>query len=302
MMHLPEAIQSIDASIYTWLGGFAGNWVLDRLASHEEGDPIFKGGLVLAVYWFSWFRIRSDRIRRLRVIVTAVIGALVAVIVARTISFVVPFRVRPMFDPAVMHALYSIPITANLESWSGFPSDTASFFFALAFGTCYLFRRLAIPIMVYVAGWICLPRMYLGIHYASDIVAGAAIGVATVWVLLSNKWFQSSVVGRIVLFEKTSAHWFYGIAFLVSFEIASLFTDIRNVGRAVLDLARSGAQYGFTHGDTEALIVYLGATCFVLIISLVTRYVLAWYRKPPRLNVVPEDSGSVVGENRGGNR
>jgi undecaprenyl-diphosphatase len=75
--------------------------------------------------------------------------------------------------------------------------------------------------------------MYLGIHYASDIVAGAAIGVATVWVLLSNKWFQSSVVARIVLFEKTSAHWFYAIAFLVSLEMASLFTDIRNVGRAV---------------------------------------------------------------------
>jgi len=302
MMHLPEAIQSIDVNIYTWLGGFAGNWVLDRLASHEEGDQIFKGGLVVAIYWFSWFRLGSDRTRRLRVIATAVIGALVAVIVARTISFVVPFRVRPMFDPAVIHPRYSIPITANLESWSGFPSDTASFFVALAFGTCYLFRRLAIPIMVYVAGWICLPRMYLGIHYASDIVAGAAIGVATVWVLFRNKWFQSSVVGRMVLFEKTSAHWFYAIAFLVSFEMASLFTDIRNVGRAVLDLTMLGVQHGFTHGDTEALIVYLGATCFVLIVCLVTRYVLAWHRKPPRLNVVPEESGSVVGENRGGNR
>jgi hypothetical protein len=40
MMHLPEAIQSIDVSIYTWLGGFAGNWVLDRLAGYEEGNPI----------------------------------------------------------------------------------------------------------------------------------------------------------------------------------------------------------------------------------------------------------------------
>jgi membrane-associated phospholipid phosphatase len=301
MMHLPEAIQSIDVSIYTWLGGFAGNWVLDRLAGYEEGNPIFKGGLFLAVYWFSWFRIGPDRTRRRGVIVTAVIGALVALIVARTISFVVPFRVRPMFDPAVIHPQYSMPITAILERWSAFPSDTASLSFALAFGTWYLLRRLAVPIMVYVAGWICLPRMYLGIHYASDIVAGAAIGVATVWVLLSNKWFQSSVVGRIVAFEKTSAHWFYAIAFLVCFEMASLFDDIRNAGRAVLQLALRGSQHGFTHGDTEVLIVYVGAVCFVLIICLVTRYVSAWYRKPPGLNVVPEDSGSVVGE-RGGNR
>ena len=302
MMHLPEAIQSIDVSIYTWLSGFAGNWVLDRLASHEEGNPILKGGLFLAVYWFSWFRMGSDRTRCRRVVVTAVIGALLAVIVDRTISFVVPFRVRPMFDPAVIHPPYSIPITANLESWSGFPSDTASFFVALAFGTCYLFRRLAIPIMFYVAGWICLPRMYLGIHYASDIVVGAAIGVATVWVLLGNEWLQSSVVGRIVAFEQTSAHWFYAIAFLVCFEMASLFTDIRNVGRAVLHLTMGGLQHGLTQGDTEALIVYLGATFFVLIICLVTRYVSAWYRKPSRLSPVPQDSGSVVGENRLGNR
>ena len=55
MMHLPQAIQSIDVSIYTWLGGFAGNWVLDRLASHEEWDPIFKGGLVLASTGFRGF-------------------------------------------------------------------------------------------------------------------------------------------------------------------------------------------------------------------------------------------------------
>ena len=159
MMHLPEAIQSIDVSIYTWLGGFAGNWVLDRLASHEEGSPIFKGGLFLAVYWFSWFRMGSDRTKRLGVIVTAVIGALLAVIVGRTISFIVPFRVRPMFDPAVIHPAYAIPITANLESWSGFPSDTASFFFALAFGASCLFRRWVIPIMFYTAGWICLKAL-----------------------------------------------------------------------------------------------------------------------------------------------
>jgi len=95
---------------------------------------------------------------------------------------------------------------------------------------------------------------------------------------------------------------FWTRLFLVSFEMASLFTDIRNVGRAVLDLTMLGVQHGFTHGDTEALIVYLGATCFVLIICLVTRYVLAWYRKPPRLNPVPQDSGSVVAENRGGDR
>ena len=55
MMHLPEAIQSIDVNIYTWLGGFAGNWVLDRLASHEEGNPISRADSFLRSTGFRGF-------------------------------------------------------------------------------------------------------------------------------------------------------------------------------------------------------------------------------------------------------
>jgi len=40
----------------------------------------------------------------------------------------------------------------------------------------YLLRRYAVTILLYTVVWVCLPRIYLGIHYVSDIVVGIVIG------------------------------------------------------------------------------------------------------------------------------
>ena len=265
-----SAIQSADHTIYNWLGRFAGNWVLDRLASQEEANNIFKGGMFFAIYWYFWFRAGADRERRRRTIVVTVIAALLAVIVGRTISFLVPFRVRPMYDPALLHPSYSIALAPNLENWSSFPSDAALYFFALAFGIAYLSRRLTIPILLYTAGWICLPRLYLGVHYGSDIVAGAAIGMTVVWLLLKAERLQPAFTQRLVGFAESSPHWFYPVSFLASFELADLFNDIRNVGRAVLHAARVQSCSGFMRAAfaTIGLTIAAGFTLTLL------------YRKP----------------------
>ena len=124
-----------------------------------------------------------------------------------------------------------------MENWSAFPSDNAAFFFALAYGLSYLSRRLAIPVGLYTAVFICLPRMYFGIHYASDIVIGAVIGVAVVWVSLRTKLLDySGLTEWLLASEKAKPCVFYAIAYLVSFEIGELFDEVRNVVRAVRGL------------------------------------------------------------------
>lgn len=234
MHELVQAIQSVDLRIYNFLTHFAGNWLLDRLANHEESNNLLKGGIFFAMYWYLWFRVSSDRDRRRRIIVAIIIGAILAIIVSRTISFITPLRARPIYDPALAHPSYSIPLAANLENWSAFPSDTAAYFFALAFGLAYLLRRLAIPIMLYTAGWICLPRMYLGVHYASDVAVGIAIGISAAWLSLRSDWLQSTVAQRALAAMETKPQWFYPIAFLVSLEMATVFQGLRDVGRGVL--------------------------------------------------------------------
>lgn len=234
MHELVQAIRNVDVQIYHFLSLFAGNWLLDHLASHEEANNLLKGGIFFAMYWYLWFRISPDRDRRRRAIIAIVVGAILAIIVSRSVAFIAPFRLRPIDDPTLAHPSYLIPVTANLENWSAFPSDTAAYFFALAFGLAYLLRRLAIPIMLYTAGWICLPRMYLGLHYASDIVVGIAIGISMVWVSLRSDLLQSIVARRALAAMETRPQWFYAIAFLLSFEMATVFDGLRHAGRAVL--------------------------------------------------------------------
>jgi membrane-associated phospholipid phosphatase len=236
-------------SFFEWI---AGNRFLDHFASFEENDNLLKGGLFLAIYWYLWFRACPDQDRRRKAIITILIGALLALAVSRTIANFAPYRVRPMYDPHLQHHPHAFPISPNLINWSAFPSDTAAFFSALGFGLAYLSRRLAIPAMLYVAGWICLPRMFLGVHYASDIAAGAVIGIVLVWASLKVGWLRSVFATRLLVFVKAKPEVFYGAAFLASFEMGVLFDDIREAARGVFHMA-SVESGKFSHAGLAAL-------------------------------------------------
>jgi undecaprenyl-diphosphatase len=244
MNTLFQSIHHADVAIYRFLAGFAGNWILDSLAGKMEANDLFQGGIFLTAYWYIWFRPGRKIDNRRRSVIAVLTGTLLALIAERVVSFIVPFRVRPMFDPSVGHPAYTIPLSPNLEAWSAFPSGHATFFFALAFGLAFLLRRFTIPVMLYTAGWICLPRMYLGVHYASDIVAGAAIGMGVAWGSLRSEWLRSVVAGRVLAFMETKPNWFYSAAFLVSFEMAYMFDDIRRVGRTAFHAVGFVSYYG----------------------------------------------------------
>ncbi len=271
-----QAIRGVDVSIYYFLSRFAGNWILGRLARLEETNNLLKGGVFFALYWYFWFRPSSDRERRRSVIITTLIGAILAIIAARGIAFTVPFRVRPIFDTTLAHPTFSVPIQFNLVNWSAFPSDTAAYFFALAFGVMYLSRRLAIPIAIYTAVWVCLTRMYIGIHYASDIVVGVAIGITMAWISIKSDLLQAKAA-RLVRAADTGPHWFYGIAFLFSFEMATVFDGLRSLGNALLHVVMHGLGFESSHlnrpidawGGFLVLAAFLATAVYV--VSIVRR-------------------------------
>jgi membrane-associated phospholipid phosphatase len=226
MNYLLDIVQGFDLRIYHFLGRFAGNWFIDRFVYFQESEEILKGGLSLAAYWWVWFRGGSDREKRRNAIIAIMYATVLAVVVTRILAAVTPFRLRPIYVPNLEHP-WSIPTGASFAQWNSFPSDTSAYFCALAFGLIVLLPRLRVPIVLYTAGWICFPRVYLGYHYASDAVAGAVIGVAVVWAVLRAEWLQSAIVPRVVAFADASPQVFYAAAFLISFEMATVFWDIR---------------------------------------------------------------------------
>ena len=226
MKYLLDIVQGVDLRICHVLGRFAGNWFIDRFVYFQESQQILKGGLILAAYWWLWFRGGSDREERRKSIIAIMSATVLAIVVTRILAAVLPFRLRPIYVPSLAQH-WSIPIDPAFAQWNSFPSDTATYFCALAFGLLVLSPRFRVPIVLYTAGWILFPRVHLGYHYASDVVAGGVIGSAVVWAVLRAGWVQSAIAPRVVAFADAKPHVFYASAFLISYEMAMVFWDIR---------------------------------------------------------------------------
>ena len=237
MNYLFDIVQGVDLRIYHLLSRLAGNWFIDRFVNFQESEQILKGGIVFAAYWWLWFLRGSDRKRRRTAIITIMSATALAVETTRILAAVTPFRLRPEYVPNLEHH-WSIPTNVSFAQWSSFPSDTATYFCALAFGLIFLLPRLKVPIILYTAGWICFPRVYFGFHYASDVAAGAVIGVAVVWAVLRTEWLQSAVETRVVPLADSRPHVFYTAAFLISYEMATVFSDVRILELKVVHAAR----------------------------------------------------------------
>ena len=62
-----------------------------------------------------------------------------------------------------------------------FPSGHAAFYFAIAFAV-YFSHKAAGRILLVVALLLGISRVYLGVHYPSDILGGIAVGAFSAWV------------------------------------------------------------------------------------------------------------------------
>jgi hypothetical protein len=100
-------------------------------------------------------------------------------------------------------------------------------------------------------GRISFPRMYLGLHYASDMVVGSLIGITIAWVLLRSELFQSIIARRVLATAETRPEWFYAVAFLISLEMATVFEGSRLLGRALLHAAMVELHLGVVHSGTS---------------------------------------------------
>jgi undecaprenyl-diphosphatase len=116
----------------------------------------------------------------------------------------------------------------TLIHWSSFPSDHAAMFFALASGIWMAHRRLGYLAFCCVMVVVCLPRIILGVHYPSDILGGAVLGIAPAFgieTLLGRRWR-----GKWLHFWwSRRPPLLYALLFLLSYQIATMFADARTI-------------------------------------------------------------------------
>lgn len=219
-----------DAGIMRYVNRFADRsmW-LNQAALTIEGRKVTKGGPIVLLFWIAFFQRSSDpqeTLHRRRTIAATVPTALFGVVLARVLAHVLPFRERPLRTAALHfelpHAVHHALPTQVLYGWSSFPSDHAVLFVTLGVGLLLASRLLGSLALLYICAVILPVRIFLGLHWPTDLLAGAALGVALAFTVTIAAYRDA--VWRFALrcwqnFPGLSA----GFIFYLSYEIIDMF-------------------------------------------------------------------------------
>jgi membrane-associated phospholipid phosphatase len=102
-------------------------------------------------------------------------------------------RVRPALADPGIEALVRTPDSAS------FPSGHAATAFAAAVAVGAFYPRLRWPLLG-LAAFVGVSRIYLGVHYVLDVMAGAVLGIALGLLVV---WATRYLLGRLGRFDRS---------------------------------------------------------------------------------------------------
>jgi undecaprenyl-diphosphatase len=206
------------------------NFAIGSLA----GLYIAKGLLLVAALWWLWFSPDNRAPWRREVVIATFASGLVALIVGRGLAYFLPFRSRPRFN-SNLH--FTMPVGARfdevLRSWSSFPSDHAMIWMAVSMGIFIVWKRAGFAALAYTLVFICLPRVYLGLHYPTDIIAGALLGMMITY-LLTRDEIRPAVTQPVMQLINRYPGPSGALAFIICFELVSQFDKVRQIAQYLL--------------------------------------------------------------------
>ncbi len=157
---------SLDERIYLWVGSMRGTSpLLDQFMLLFELNTLKY--IVVGLFLCAWL----TKNPRLQKGVFVAMLTIAAAILLRPIYKDLWFRDRP-------YVVFGCPGLAECYPDSAFPSGHAFLIFGVM-TALWLYSRTAGQVMLVIAFFMCISRIYLGEHWPSDLVAGGALGSLT---------------------------------------------------------------------------------------------------------------------------
>ena len=181
-------LQAIDTALFRFVNQSLANPVLDWLMPRLAGHSLFAPALLVLG---AWLVCKGGRRGRLLVLFLALVILLGDSLVCNTIKIALG-RPRPCIALADARSLVGCSGSGSM------PSAHAANWFA-AVMVCFIFYRRSWRAMVPLATIVAFSRVYDGVHYPSDVIAGALLGAGyaaagvwsadALWRWAGRKWF-----------------------------------------------------------------------------------------------------------------
>ncbi|BCZ82846.1 hypothetical protein PTKU64_65210 [Paraburkholderia terrae] len=227
-------MNSFDLSIETYLSNIHLDPFAIRTIEAIADLYTFKGLVLIPVLWWMWFQQDERRKWRREMVLATLLSGLVALFVGRLLTHWLPFRVRPIYSAELhLHFAGSNIKDALLTSWSSFPSDHAMLWMAIATGIFLVRGGIGVLAVLYTVLFICVPRAYLGFHYPTDLLMGAAVGIGITYVMTRDAIrvrYATPALRWIELRPGPSAM----LAFILCIELVTQFDELRKLASGVI--------------------------------------------------------------------
>ena len=233
-------MDTLDEKIICYLNQFAHkSSALDNLINFISYQHFLKSGILVMLLWWFWFQFKEEELNvaNREHILATITCCLMAIFLGRILALTLPFRLRPMHNPTLFFQLPYGSRESILEGWSSFPSDHACLFFSLATGLFFISRLIGILALLHALLVISLFRVYLGLHYPSDIMVGGAIGI--IIALLGNQTKIKIFISRpLMKWLRAHPSSFYVCFFVLSYQIVNLFNGFREMATTLFKLIK----------------------------------------------------------------